>query len=173
MQPGRRRRDGTLVAGIDGLVVLAVLRPQGTLAQDVGRQRRITQNGDCLIEVGAVQAEGELNLPGVPDRGYGGLEGAEQADAALVTEADAIARGKAFGGSSEGPPAAGVEAPVQIEGDERAVAFPCALTLERRTDDARVIEHEDVAGADEVGQIPYQAILEAWFISGGAKIHVR
>src|SRR5215467_8983537 len=104
MQPGRWRRDGALMAGVDGLVVVAVLGPQATLAQDVGRQWRIAQNGDRLVEVGAMQTEGELNLPGVPDRGYGGLEGAQQADAALVTEADAIARRKAFGGSSEGSP---------------------------------------------------------------------
>src|SRR5262245_7352685 len=106
MQPGRRRRDGALVAGVDGLVVLGVLGPQGTLAQDVGGQWRIAQNGDCLIEVGAVQAEGEFNLPGFPDRAYGGLEGAQQADAALVTEADAIAQSKAFGGPGKGSPAA-------------------------------------------------------------------
>src|SRR5262249_5074646 len=157
----------------DCLVVLGVLRAQAASAQDVWWQWRIAQNGNCLIEVGAVQAEGELNLAGLPNRGYGGLKRAQQADAALVTEADAIAQGKAFGGSGKGPPTAFVNAPVQIEGDQRAVPCARAFTLERRTNDARVIEHKDVAGADDVGQIADDAVLQAQIMPAGARIFVR
>ena len=93
MQAGRRRGHGPVVAGIDGLVALGVLGLDRALAGDVGRQRRVAQRGDRFVEVGAVQAEGELDFAGFADVGDGRVEVAEQADAALVAEANAVADG--------------------------------------------------------------------------------
>ena len=131
VQAGRRRGHGALAAGVDGLVALGVLRLDGALAGDVGRQRRVAQRRDGLVEIGAVQAEGELHLAGLADVGDGRVEVAEQADAALVAEADAVADGEPLGRPGEGAPAACVDALVQVEGrsapgSRRAGARPAA-----------------------------------------------
>jgi hypothetical protein len=68
-----------------------------------------------------VQAEGELDLARLADLAHRGVESAEQADAPVVAEADAVAGGEALGGPRESAPAALVDALVQVEGDVRAV----------------------------------------------------
>ena len=165
MQAGRRRGDGAVVAGVDGLVALGVLGLHVALAGDVGRQRRIAQRRDRLVEVGAVQAEGELDLARLADLGDGGVERAQQADASVVAEADAVADAEPLGGPREGAPAAFVDALVQVEGDLRAVVAPPPLALQRRADHARVVEHERIAGAEQIGQVADEAIVE---LPGGA-----
>ena len=67
---------------------------------------------------------------------------------------------EALGGPREGAPAALVDALVQVEGDVRPVVAPPPLTLQRRADYARVVEHERVAGAEQVGQVAHVAVVE-------------
>ena len=107
-----------------------------------------------------MQAEGELDLARLADLGDGGVERAQQADAPVVAEADAVADGEALGRPREGAPAALVDALVQVEGDLRAVLATHPLALQRRADHARVVEHERVAGAEQVGQVAHEAVVE-------------
>ena len=107
-----------------------------------------------------MQAEGELDLARLADLAHGGIERAEQADAAVVAEADAVAGGEALGRPRERAPAALVDALVQVEGDLRPVLAAHPLALQRRADHARIVEHERIAGAEQVGQVADEAVVE-------------
>ena len=134
VQAGGGRRHGTLAAGIDGLVALGVPGLDCAPAGDIGRQRRIADGRDRLVEIGAGEAERQLHLAAFADPRHRRVEGAQQAHAAVVTEADAVALGKALGRAREGEPAMVVEPLVQIERDDGAVRAAQALALERRAD---------------------------------------
>ena len=77
-----------------------------------------------------------------------------------MAEADAVADGEALGRPREGAPAALVDALVQVEGDARAALAAQPLALQRRADHARVVEHERIAGAQQVGQVADEAVVE-------------
>ena len=123
-----------------------------------------------------MQAEGELDFAGFADVGDGRIEVAEQADAALVAEADAVADSEALGRPGEGAPAAFVDALVQVEGDLRPALAAQALAVQRGADHARVVEDEGVAGAEQVGEIAHDAVVEAHPLSpffNGERVRVR
>ena len=120
MQAGGRRRHRALAPGVDGLIALGIVRQQVALAGDVGRQRRIAERLDRLVEKRAVQAEGKLHLAGLADHAHGGIERAEQAHAAVVAEADAVAGSEPLGRPRERAPAMLVHPLVQVEGHDRA-----------------------------------------------------
>jgi hypothetical protein len=144
VQAGRRRGNRAFAAGVDGRVALGVLGGDGTLAGNVGRQRRVAQRTNRLVEVGAMQTEGELHLAGLADGGNRRVQHAQQTHATLVAEADAIADSQALGRPGEGAPAALVEA-VRLATATRSSTMrsPCtarnprvSLTPARRPDAA-------------------------------------
>ena len=49
---------------------------------------------------------------------------------------------------------------MQVEGDLRPALAAHALAVERGADDARVVEDERIAGAEQVGEVADDAILE-------------
>ena len=123
-----------------------------------------------------MQAEGQLDLACLADLAHGGVERAQQADAAVVAEADAVAGGQALGRPRERPPAARIDALVQVEGDVRAGVAAPPLALQRRADHARVVEHQRIAGSQQFGQIAHEAILERGSLSPlfrGERVRVR
>ena len=107
-----------------------------------------------------MQAEGQLDLARLADLAHGGVERAQQADAAVVAEADAVAGGQALGRPRERAPAALIDPLVQVEGDDargcpRAAARPAAPP-----GSPRVVEHQRIAGPQQFGQIAHDAVLE-------------
>src|SRR5439155_12457516 len=88
------------------------------------------------------------------------IEIAEQADATLVAEADAIPNGESLGRPGEGAPTAFVDALVQVEGDPRPTLAAQSLPLQRRADHARIVEDDGVAGAEQVGEVTDKAVVE-------------
>src|SRR5690349_12977233 len=91
MQSRRGGCDSALPRGEHGLVVVDVALIGGALSSDIGRQWRAAEIGDGLIQCRAVECEGERDLTFRPFALNLGVEMAEQADPALVAEADTIA----------------------------------------------------------------------------------
>ena len=104
---------------------------------------------------GAVQAEGQLHLAGLADLAHRGVERAEQADAPVVAEADAVAGGEPLGRPREGAPAVLVHPLVQVEGDDRAGIPAQPLAAQRRPDHLRVVEHQRVARPQQRRQVAH------------------
>jgi hypothetical protein len=90
VEPGGGGSDGALVAGIDGLVVGAVLRVLRPLRGDVGRKRDVADAGDGLVEIGA--GKFELQHDAVVVLGDdGGVDAGEKAGLGRLAEADEVA----------------------------------------------------------------------------------
>jgi len=110
MQPGRRRRDRAFIGREHGLVVSRILIVGRALGSDVRRQRRDAEILDGLIERRAVKRKRQRNLAvfalGLDLR----VEMTEQADLALVAEANHIAGHEFFRRLHQRLPARTVEA---------------------------------------------------------------
>ena len=65
-----------------------------------------------------------------------------------------------LGRPREGAPAAFVDALVQVEGDLRPALAAQPLAVQRGADHARVVEDQRIAGAEQVGEVADDAILE-------------
>src|SRR6516164_5697426 len=115
MQPRGGRGHRALATGKHRLIALGILGLDWAPAGDVGRQRRVSERLDRLVEIGAVQAERELDFPACGGRRYGGVKAAKQTDAALVTKVDVVADGKAPRRAGKRAPMARIDAPVQVE----------------------------------------------------------
>ena len=63
MQARRRRGDGAVVGGIDGLVVGLVALLERALGPDIGRQRHGAVRLDRLVELRAAEVERQRDLP--------------------------------------------------------------------------------------------------------------
>ncbi len=121
MQPGRGGRDGTVFAGIDGLVVGLVLVVLRTLGRDIGRQRNVAGGEDRLVQsrAGEIEVKRDFRLVAGLD---GRIERAEHACLAAVTELDTVAGFQPLGGTCEGLPARAIDA--HMERDENARPSP-------------------------------------------------
>ena len=62
VQARRRRGDGPVLAGVDGLIVHAVTHVWRALLCDVGRERRISDLADRSVEPRAIQIESDQDL---------------------------------------------------------------------------------------------------------------
>src|SRR5688500_5144393 len=109
MQAGGGCSDRALLVREQGLVVGAVAFVRRAARGDVGRQRRVAERAYRLVEIGAVKAEGEPNASVRLLRLDRRFQRAEQADAALVAEADAIAHFQAPSRFGESPPSRAVD----------------------------------------------------------------
>ena len=101
MQARGRRRDRALVAREQGLVVGAVLLVGRALAGDIGRQRHVAPLGDGLVEHRPVERERQRHLAALALALDRGVELAEEADLALLAEADDVAGSSFFAGRTK------------------------------------------------------------------------
>ncbi len=88
----------------------AVALVGGPPCRDVGRQRRIADRRQRLVEMRPVEGERETDATVLALLGDLGLQRSEQADAPLMAEADAVADGKSPAGLRQRPPARAVDA---------------------------------------------------------------
>ena len=115
MQPGGRRRDRALLAGVERLVVGAVALVRRAPSGDVGRQRHLAEALDRLVEESAGKGEAEHDLAALALLLDLGVEAHELAGGAFggLAEADAVADSEALCRPREGAPALGAHALVQ------------------------------------------------------------
>ena len=105
-----------------------------------------------LVEEGARQVEGQRHLAALAFFGDCRLELAEEAGIAVMAEADAVADCDALAGSDECLPAIRRDALMQRRVDMRhGVAAP-ALAAQLRRNDLGVVEDQQIAGVEQVGQ---------------------
>ena len=99
MQPRGRSRDRAFVRRKHGLVVGGILLVRRALRGDIGRQRCRAEVGYRLVQRGPVERERQRHLA-LGALGLDlGIEMAEQADLALIAEADAVATRELLGRS--------------------------------------------------------------------------
>src|SRR5690606_28110856 len=110
VQASRRRSHGPFLSRENGLIGGAIALGGRTPARDIGRQRRIAEHVDGLVEVGAVQGERQLDLATLTFSGHGRVKRPKKADAALVAETDEIADLEPLGRAGESAPATLVNA---------------------------------------------------------------
>ena len=83
---------------------------------------------------------------------------------------------ESLGRPGKGAPAAFVDALVQVEGDLRPALAAQALAVQGGADHARVVEDEGVAGAEQIGEVADDAIVEPGPLSPlfrGERVRVR
>jgi hypothetical protein len=79
MQAGGGRRDSTLLARVNRLVVGAVALILGALRGDIGRQRHMAGGVDRLVQQRTGKIEGKQRLAGLSLLDHRGVERAEKA----------------------------------------------------------------------------------------------
>ncbi len=149
VQPGRGRGDGPLVPGINGLIgALVVARIR---APDVGRQRHVADGLQHLLEI-VRPAEGQA-ADLIPDFQHLGFQ--------PLVEKQPAARRRAFGRLDQAveylvPRALGI---VQNQGLYLAAAGFAAQQAPRHH--AGVVEHQQIAGAQHLGDIAEAPVPQA------------
>ena len=142
-----------------GLIVDAVALVGRPPRRDIGRQRHRAAFIHGLIEHRPVEREGERDLAALAFRLHGRIELAEEADPALLAEAHDVAGREPLCRLDERAPARPVEAQVQRRLDRGlAGAAPDAPAAQPRRDHLAVVDHERVAGAQQIGQVAHGAI---------------
>jgi hypothetical protein len=108
-----------------------------------------------------VEIESERDLAALAFFLDPGIERAEEADAALGAEPDAVADRQSFARLGESLPARTVETLMQQGFDPwRRVTAPDPVAGECGGNDFRLIENEDVAGIEQRGKIADDAVFE-------------
>ena len=144
----RRRRgcDRALLGGEHRLVILGILRIGRAACRDIGRQRHPTgaleQQLDRLV---ARKLQREAAIRAAIMRGRGNA----------IPEIDRIAVAQPSRVADEGAPAARSLALVQGRADPRITA----RALKLRRDDARIVEHQQIAWPQRRGQVADAAIV--------------
>ncbi len=160
MQSRRRRGDRAFRLCEQGLIVDAVALIRRAARGDIGRQRHVATLLDRLVEHRTMEGESERHLAAlalVLDRG---VKLAEEADLAFLPEAHHVARRQPFRGPHEGAPARAVEAPVQRRLDRRLGSAPDAPAAQARRDHLGIVDHERIAGAQQLRKIAHPAVVE-------------
>ena len=162
VQAGRRRRHGAFRGGEHGLVVETVALVGRPLAGDVGRQRRLAEPGDRLVQHRAGEGEAQEDVAALPSPLHLGVEPGELAGRALrgLAEADAVADGEPLRRPGEGAPAIRALAPMQGDLDPGRRLAPDPKAGEAGGDHLGVVDDEGVAGAEQVGEIADRPVGE-------------
>ena len=156
MQASRGCRDRPVQLREHGLVVREVTVVLGPLGRDIGRQGHDADGPDGVVERGAceVEAQGDETVFGL------GRDGGGQA-----LEGDTVAGLQTLARLHEGRPDIGCIAMMQgrLYGDGQGLALrPDTLAHSRqpRGDHPRVVEHQGVAGPQEVWQVADDMVLQ-------------
>ena len=153
---GGRRRDRALARGEHGLVVGAVALVGRAARGDVGRQRHVAAFGDRLSSTGAVEREGQRHLAALALVLDGRVELAEEADAALVAEADDVARRSRFAGLTKARQREPSSRWCSVASIRGSLAAADAPAVQPRRDHLGVVDDERVARAQQIRQIAHR-----------------
>jgi len=156
VQARRRRRHRPVAPRVEGLVVARVGgRPRvvGARAADVRRQRRAAHRGEQHHRVGAPRRPHvpDARLPPREERDLGGGATVVADDVERLALPDPSAAGE------EHFPEPGVEPPEETPLDASAGGPP---RRERRRNDPRVVQDQQVAGPEHVGQVAEPAVRD-------------
>lgn len=158
VQRRRRRGHGAVVFGEHGLVVVAVGVVARGIALDVGRQRHDAVTLQHIDQVASRDVEAE------PAFAHVALADAVRCE--TRREDDVIARIEFLRRLGEDAPGIGVDRLVQGYFHLGAAVRPAAvggiaaLACQPGRNDAGVVEHHDVAGPEQVRQVPDTEIVE-------------
>ena len=155
MQSGGRRGNRTVDLREHRLVVGAVALVGGAARRDIGRQRHVAAFVHRLVEHGPVEREGKRDLAALALRLDRGIKLTEKAHPAFLAEAHDVARRQPLGRLDESAPARAVEALVQGCLDHWFAAAADAPAVKPRRNDLTVVDHQRVAGLQEIRQIAY------------------
>ncbi len=100
----------------------------------------------------------EFNRAGVAPGRHRRVERAGQAGCPFVTEVHAVSHLQSLGGPRQRPPAACIAALDQVGRHLRLQFAAAANTRKRCGNDARIVEHERIAGAQQVRQLAHDAV---------------
>jgi hypothetical protein len=153
MQPRCGRGNRALLAGIDGLVILAVLRVLAALGGDIGWQRNVAGGHDRLVERRAGEIEDQLDLAALAALARSGIEHALKADRAIAAKGQPVTRLDALAGPHEGLPAVRARPHVQRCGDTDLIVTAIAEPFKLRRDHLGVVEHQRVTRLKLVREI--------------------
>ena len=154
------RAPWTAARGVDGLVVLAVLLVGRPSRGDVGRQRRVADRREGLVQVGAMKPEAEPHAAVRQLLLDVRLQRAEQANPPLVPEADAVADREPPARLRQSPPRRLIDPLDQSDGDRRGQSVAQAPPRKLPRNDLGIVEHEHVARPQQLRQLPHRAILD-------------
>ena len=152
---GGRGRDGAGAGGDERVLGRGGGRVAGAAVRDVGGQRHVADARHRGVERLARAVEGEADLAPVLVGRRGGEHGFP-----LRLENQGLALGEALGGADEGAPAVRGVAPVQRHLDAGGIAAAAAQAGEAGRHDARVVDHQGVAGPQQRRQIAHDAVAE-------------
>ena len=160
MQARGRRRDRAFVAREQGLVVGAVLLVGLALERDIRRQRHVAALGDGLVQHRPVEGKRQRHLAALALALDRGVELAEEADLALLAEADDVAGASFFAGRTKARQREPSSRSVKRRLDLRLGVAADAPARQPRRDHARVVDHQRIAGIEQVRQIAHAAVVE-------------
>jgi hypothetical protein len=162
MQPGGRGRHRPLVPGIDRLVVGPVPVVGRTPAGDIGRQGQFPEAGDGLVQESPREGEPQPHVAPLPLILDFRIEAHELADRALglLAEADAVADVQLLGGTREGAPPVRPFPLVEHDFDPGGRFLPDAKAMKPGGNHPGVVEHQGVAGPQQIRQVADDPIVE-------------
>lgn len=163
MKPCRWRRHGAVPGSVDGLIVIGILVVRGPTRRDVGRQRHFPHGGDCFVEHRPMKVEGEDDLSTIGAFHDGRVQCTLQAHAAIATKFNEIARFEPLRWTGESLPAIAIKGLEKRNRNARFAVVARAAPHERGPDHARIIEHQRIAGAQEICKLGYHPVRKGWF----------
>ena len=107
-----------------------------------------------------MEREGKRDLAALALRFDRGIKLTEKADPAFLAEAHDVARRQPLGRLDESAPARAVEALVQGCLDHWFAAAADATAVKPRRNDLTVVDHQRVAGLQEIRQIAYRPVIK-------------
>ena len=116
--------------------------------------------GDRLVQHRPVEGERQRHLAALALVLHRGVELAEEADLAFLAEADDVAGCEFLGRPHEGAPARAVETLVSVASIFGSVVAADTPAGEPRRDHAGVVDHQRIAGIEQVRQVADAAILQ-------------
>ena len=153
MQPCGRRSHCPVMGGEHGLIVGGVARVGGALGRDIGRQRRIAELRDGLIEARPVKCKRQRDLAVLALMLDLRIEMTEQANPALIAEADDVTGRELFGRLDQRLPARTIEPLDQRRLDLRLGLAADAPARELRRDHPGIVDHQLIAGLEPLRQL--------------------
>ncbi len=162
MQAGGGGGDRAVLAGVDGLVVGAVAGVLGPPRGDVGRQGHRAEGAHRLVQRRPREIEGQPHLAGLVLGFHRGVQARQQeGPVPRLPEAHPVGRLQPLARTHEGRPSRRPQPLVQRGLHPHRVSVALAQAEQARRDHPGVVEHQGVAGGEQVRQLGDDAVIKA------------